>query len=158
MDQKMERILHWPAWATFVKFLCCKSTILVLSILFITSGLVLSCQALYISVSDEADGNFSTASLFNTLGQNVLLGFSLYVLIVPFLRGVRLNNEKIWFIVWFAIGTFAGISSVVTFRWSPPVSTFLGSVANAAQILATLLLLQDEIKGLSVPMTVPGED
>jgi hypothetical protein len=156
--KSLERTLQWPAWATFMKFIGCESTVLMLSILSITSGLALSCQALYMSVSEEAGRKSSAASLFNTLGQNVLLGFSLYILIVPFLRGVRLNNEKIWFIVWLVVGTFAGISSVITFRWSPPTSTFLGCVANAAQILATLLLLKNEIKGPPVSIVDPGEE
>jgi hypothetical protein len=130
----------------------------VISIVSIASGLVFSCQALYISVTATADRSVYTASLFNTLGQNVLLAFSLYVLVLPFLRGVRLNNERIWFIVSLSIVTIAGVCSVVALRWAAPVSAFLGNLANAAQILATLLLLQGRPTDLPIPRSIEGEE
>jgi hypothetical protein len=153
----MERASRWFAWAKFANFLSCQSTVSVLSILSMTSGVLLSCQALYISVTAEASHNLYTANLLNTLGQNVLLVLSLYVLVLPFLRGTRLHNGRIWFVVSFSIGAVAGVCSVVILRWAPQVSAFLANLANAAQVLATLLLFQGEPMASSIPESLPGE-
>jgi hypothetical protein len=149
---KIQSSLQRPGVTTAVEFMACPATVFVLSISCLAIGLILSSLALYVSLTQVTCADSSNANLFNNLGQNILLLFSLYVLIIPFLRGARLRNEKIWFLVSLTISKVAGLLSVVVFHWKYPISTFLGFLANAAQIIATLLLVQYET---GKPATVP---
>jgi lysylphosphatidylglycerol synthetase-like protein (DUF2156 family) len=108
-----------------------------------TTGL--ACRALFLSPYDQTQPNTIDSNFFTLLQQSILLFFSQYVLIVPYLRGMRLNTERFWFLATLVVSILTGVASILVYFWTLPVSTFLGYVANAAQIIATLLLILEAI-------------
>jgi hypothetical protein len=106
-----------------------------------TTGL--ASRALFLSLYDPIQRNTISSDFFTLLQQSILLFFSQYVLVVPYLRGMRLNTEHFWFLATLIASTLTGAASILAYFWTLPVSTFLGFVANAAQIIATLLLIQE---------------
>lgn len=144
LTAKSKDTFRWSHWATLLDFVGNRPTVFVFSICCIAVSLILSSHSLYVSLAKSSSDNASDPNLFSTLGQNVLLVFSLYILTIPFLRGARLSNEKIWFLISMTMSAVLGISSMIVYQWAPPVSAFLGSIASTAQIVATLLLIQNE--------------
>jgi hypothetical protein len=119
----------------------------------------LACRALFFSLYDPIQSKTMDSDFFTLLQQSILLFFSQYVLLVPYLRGMRLNNERFWFLVTLIASTLTGMASIFVYSWTLPVSTFLGFVANAAQIIATLLLIQEAtLHHPATPVSRPSQN
>lgn len=119
------------------------STVLTLSVICLMATTGLACRALFLSLYDPIKSKTIDSDFFTLLQQSILLFFSQYALIVPYLRGMKLNTERFWFLATLIASTLTGVASIFAYFWTPPISTFLGFIANAAQIIATLLLIQE---------------
>ncbi|KAE9371859.1 hypothetical protein N431DRAFT_484295 [Stipitochalara longipes BDJ] len=119
------------------------STVLTLSVICLMATTGFACLALFLSLYNPVQSKTIDADFFTLLQQIILLFFSQYALIIPYLRGMELSTERFWFLATLMISTLTGVASIFAYFWMPPVSTFLGFVANAAQIIATLLLIQE---------------
>jgi hypothetical protein len=119
------------------------STVLTLSVICLMATTGLACRALFLSLYDPIQSKTMDSDFFTLLQQSILLFFSQYVLLVPYLRSMKLENERFWFLATLIASTLTGVASIFAYPWTLPVSTFLGFVANAAQIIATLLLIQE---------------
>ena len=119
------------------------STVLTLSAICLMATTGLACRALFLSLYNPIQSKAIDSDFFTLLQQSILLFFSQYALFVPYLRGMTLNTERFWFLATLIASTLTGVASIFAYFWTPPVSTFLGFVANAGQIIATLLLIQE---------------
>ena len=119
------------------------STVLTLSVICLMATTGLACRALFLTLYDPTQSKTIDSDFSTLLQQSILLFFSQYVLLVPYLRGMKLSTERFWFLATLIASTLTGVASIVAYFWTPPISTFLGFVANAAQIIATLLLIQE---------------
>jgi lysylphosphatidylglycerol synthetase-like protein (DUF2156 family) len=115
-----------------------------MSIICLMTTTGLASRALFLSLSDPQFSNATAADFFTSLQQNILSFFSQYVLLVPYLRGMRLNNQRFWFLASLIVSTLTAVTSIAVYRFTLPVSTFLAFVSNAAQVIATLLLIQED--------------
>ena len=134
-------------------------TVLTLSAICLMATTGLACRALFLSLNGPTQSNTMDSDFFTLLQQSILLFFSQYVLLVPYVRGMRLDNERFWFLAVLIASTLTGVASIFVYRWTLPVSTFLGFVANAAQIIATLLLIQEAtLHRSAIPASRPSQD
>ena len=141
---RMRSLFRTSNWKQVRDFIGSTGTVLTISIICLMATTALASRALFLSLNDPTLNTATASDFFTSLQQNILLFFSQYVLLVPYLRGMRLDNQQFWFLTSLIVSTLTAITSISAFRWTLPVSTFLSFISNAAQVISTLLLIQED--------------
>lgn len=131
-------------WKKAKSFTGSTGTVFSISIICLMTTTALASRALFLSLSAPQLSNATASDLFALLQQNILSLFSQYVLVLPYLRGMKLDNKRFWFLASLIASTLTAVTSIFVYRISLPVSTFLGFISNATQVIATLLLIQED--------------
>jgi hypothetical protein len=90
-------------------------TVLTISAICLMTTTGLASRRLFLSLYDPIQRNTIGSDFFTLLQQSILLFFSQYVLVVPYLRGMRLNTEHFWFLATLIASTLTGVASILAY-------------------------------------------
>ena len=79
---------------------------------------------------------------YTALSQAFLQIFSLYCILVPFIRSQVIPAYRSWFWFCLILGTLAGVLAVVVYPFTWKASTALGFVAGVTQTIVTIQLVE----------------
>src|SRR5438128_2638636 len=95
---RMKSLFRTSNWKPVRDFIGSTGTVLTISIMCLMATTALASRALFLSLNDPAFNTATASDFFTSLQQNILLFFSQYVLLVPHLRGMRLDHQRFWFL------------------------------------------------------------